>query len=59
MGVVINEFEVLGEASQAPPAESGAAPERGADAAAGPPDPLEVQRVLRALMTQALRVWAH
>ncbi len=56
MPVLINEFEVLGDAPPAPgrPAAEPEAPPAPADV-----DPHAHARSLRALERQALRVWAH
>jgi hypothetical protein len=57
MPVVINEFEVVGEA---PPTRSGeGGGEEGGGGGGGEADPGEIARLLRGLEVTALRVWAH
>lgn len=56
MGVVINEFEAVTEAATPRDAAAGDA---ATGAKAKPPDAAEMVRLLRNVMQQAQRIWAH
>lgn len=57
MPVVINEFEVVSESPQPPPAGSPEAP--AGDAPKQKLEPAQLQAPLCSLHQDALRVWAH
>lgn len=57
MGVVINEFEVLGDPRAADKHDAGAA--KSADEAPQKLDPRDLDAAQRQLQQRALRLWAH